>query len=471
MKSFFTKILFKKRLYPVEDMDATMIEYEIEVKTGLLHGAGTDHQIKIEISGSKGATRLRTLDQIFVDEFETNQTDTFTKKDVDVGNIEFIGLLVTPKLLEDPWYIETIKIRRKIKDELNKDEDGNGLDEECKAWETFPIYSWIMPKKELQYFFSNQTLIPQNETGRRSFKMSEFRSRQTMKDSVEWTPSEVKLKQFPGYINIRSQQKLDLNIKFTDNRDRDFNSNRRKVLQNATFGGVRNLYKEFTKFKHYELAAKRLRGLESSPWLENELWRTDEEFGRQMLNGINPAMIQKCKTMPDNFPINNSIVRDFLTRGLTLEEEMKEGNIYVINHNVLQGVSTGYFPIGSGPKKGVKLELAVPLCLLYNGRDDKLRPIAIQLGQEPGKKFPIWTPNDKEEDWLLAKIWYRNADYQVHQMRSHLAFTHLLVEPIAVATFRCLPPCHPVYKVLRNHLQFVIAINTIGRARLISKVF
>ena len=109
------------------------------------------------------------------------------------------------------------------------------------------------------------------------------------------------------------------------------------------------------------------------------------------------------------------------------------------------------------------------MCLFYVGSDGKLKPIAIQLGQDPDD-FPIWTPNDGEWAWLLAKIWFRNADFQVHQMTSHLAYTHLLVEPIAIATFMCLPPQHPVYKLLRWHIQFVIAINTIGRKRIVSEV-
>ena len=67
-------------------------------------------------------------------------------------------------------------------------------------------------------------------------------------------------------------------------------------------------------------------------------------------------------------------------------------------------------------------------------------------------------------------MWFRHADYQVHQMKYHLAFTHLLVEPIAVATFRCLPPAHPLFKLLREHLQFVIAINVYGRDALIGLV-
>ena len=31
-------------------------------------------------------------------------------------------------------------------------------------------------------------------------------------------------------------------------------------------------------------------------------------------------------------------------------------------------------------------------------------PIAIQLGQNPGPLFPIWTPKDEPLDWLLAKV-------------------------------------------------------------------
>ena len=445
-----------------------MIQYEIEVKTGAVPGAGTDHQIKIEIVGSNGRTRLRKLDHIRKNDFRRGVLDRYTKEDVDVGNIEFIGLSVKPKHIEDPWYVETIKIGRKITaDEGEADYDT--VKELIVVWEEFPIYSWIMSHSETQYFFTNKTSIPQKESETR--KLDKMRSQQTMKDTVEWTPLDKKLKQFPGYIDVKCHEKLSLNLKFTDDKDRDFSSNRRKVLKNVAFAAVRTRFKDFYEIEDYGMAAKLLRGtLDGIPWLEDDLWKKDEEFGRQILNGMNPAMIEVCKTLPENFPVDGSIVSDFLTRGLTLEEEMEQGNIYIINHQILKDISTGYYPYGSTATEGTKLELAAPLCLLYNGSDDKLRPIAIQLGQEPGPKFPIWTPNDGESAWLLAKIWFRCADYQVHQMRCHLAFTHLLVEPVAVATFRCLPPQHPVHKTLREHLQFVIAINTIGRARLMTKV-
>ena len=447
-----------------------MIQYEIEVKTGSLSHAGTDHEVKIEIVGSENRTRLRKLDRIAINDFERNQIDRFKKKDIDIGEIEFIGLLLSShgQLIDDPWYVETIKIGKKVKSE-ESEQDFDTVEELIVVWQEFPIYSWILPHSEVQYFFTNKTSVPQKESATRKFNT--MRDQRIMKNIVSWMPLETKLRMFPGYIDTKSHDMLNLNLRFTDNKDRDFQSNRRQVLRNVTFTTVRNKFKQFYELEDYAKAAKRLReNLDEIPYLENDLWKKDEEFGRQILNGMNPSMIIRVKdNLPENFPVTNDMVGEFLTRGLTLEEEVMQGNIYLINHDILEGVPTGNYPCGGSGEES-KLDLAVPFCLFYNGTDDRLRPIAIQLGQEPGPKFPIWTPNDGEHAWLLAKIWFRNADYQVHQMVSHLAYTHLLIEPFAVATFRCLPPQHPIHKLLREHLQFVIAINTIGRARLISKV-
>ena len=52
-------------------------------------------------------------------------------------------------------------------------------------------------------------------------------------------------------------------------------------------------------------------------------WTSDIEFGRQMLNGINPVVIEKCTELPDNFPVTDDLVGAFLTRGKTLKQEME----------------------------------------------------------------------------------------------------------------------------------------------------
>ncbi len=47
---------------------------------------------------------------------------------------------------------------------------------------------------------------------------------------------------------------------------------------------------------------------------EGSRWVTDVEFGRQMLNGVNPVVIRKCTKLPSNFPVTNEMVHSFFNR-------------------------------------------------------------------------------------------------------------------------------------------------------------
>ena len=58
-----------------------------------------------------------------------------------------------------------------------------------------------------------------------------------------------------------------------------------------------------------------------------------------------------------------------------------------------------------------------PLALFYVNSKGHLMPIAIQLHQKHGRANPIWTPNEaNKHDWMLAKLWVRLADSNVHQV-------------------------------------------------------
>ena len=61
-------------------------------------------------------------------------------------------------------------------------------------------------------------------------------------------------------------------------------------------------------------------------------WTTDVEFGRQILNGMNPVVIKRCTELPSNFPVTNEMVKGSLNRGKTLHEEMKVAFISLTLH-------------------------------------------------------------------------------------------------------------------------------------------
>ncbi|XP_062905791.1 hydroperoxide isomerase ALOXE3-like [Mobula hypostoma] len=96
--------------------------------------------------------------------------------------------------------------------------------------------------------------------------------------------------------------------------------------------------------------------------------------------------------------------------------------------------------------------LEAPMCLSYLIPSNEFVPIAIQIKQLPGPQNPIFFPTDSKYDWLLAKIYVRHADTQVHQLVSHLLNTHLFAEVYCIVTLRKLPSAHPVFKVLSDAL-------------------
>ena len=184
-----------------------------------------------------------------------------------------------------------------------------------------------------------------------------------------------------------------------------------------------------------------------------ERWHTDEELGRQLLNGVHPLWFKRCDALPAKLKVDDEALTGLLPPGRTLDQEIRAGHIFLLDYEILKGVSTA-----------PGAHVACPVALLFASEDVPLRPLAIQLHQDGG---PVWTPKDRPLEWILVKMHLASADANCHQMCSHLFGTHLLMEPFAVALERTLFTAHPVYKLLKPHFMYTIGINTIGRNTLI----
>ncbi|XP_076135944.1 polyunsaturated fatty acid lipoxygenase ALOX15B-like [Alosa pseudoharengus] len=170
-----------------------------------------------------------------------------------------------------------------------------------------------------------------------------------------------------------------------------------------------------------------------------EALEKDEFFGYQLLNGLNPMMIQRCSKLPENFLVTEEMVKDSLN-GSNLEHEIEKGNIFLCDYKMLDGL------VGNVVHDRQQYHTA-PLVLLYCNPQGLMLPIAIQLGQTPGPENPIFLPTDPNHDWLLAKIFVRAAEFSMHESDFHLLRTHLLCEVFTMATLRNIPSIHPLYKV------------------------
>uniref|UniRef100_A0A3N7G2T8 Lipoxygenase n=1 Tax=Populus trichocarpa TaxID=3694 RepID=A0A3N7G2T8_POPTR len=160
---------------------------------------------------------------------------------------------------------------------------------------------------------------------------------------------------------------------------------------------------------------------------ENELaWGNDEEFGRQMLAGTNPARIQSLQKFPPEGRYGMSTIEashiEHSLDGLTLFEP-----------------------------------LAIELSLPGSSEDTEVSRVFLPANQ--GTEAALWQ---------LAKAHVAANDSAYHQLISHWLHTHAVVEPFIIATRRQLSVMHPINWLLRPHFKDTIHINALARSILIN---
>ncbi|XP_062180893.1 linoleate 9S-lipoxygenase 2-like [Phragmites australis] len=207
---------------------------------------------------------------------------------------------------------------------------------------------------------------------------------------------------------------------------------------------------------------------------DQEAWRTDEEFAREMLAGLNPVVIRRLEVFP---PVGTGGKQSAITvahimgqlEGLTADMAIDQKRLYILDHHdylmpYLRRINT----------LGVCIYASRTLLFLKN--DGTLKPVVIELslpsdGTGDGEISRIFLPDRQGTEahlWQLAKAHVSVNDSGYHQLISHWLFTHAAVEPFIIATKRQLSAMHPIHKLLEPHFKDNMQINTLARSILLS---
>ncbi|CAH1444189.1 unnamed protein product [Lactuca virosa] len=214
---------------------------------------------------------------------------------------------------------------------------------------------------------------------------------------------------------------------------------------------------------------------------DKSAWTTDEEFGREMLAGVNPIKICLLKEFPPTSKLDmevygnqdSSIKPHHIQKnlnGLQVNEALKANRLFILDHH--DSLMPYVRRINATTNK---IYASRTLLLLQN--DGTLKPLAIELslphpdGDKHGAISNVYTPAENGIEgsvWQLAKAYVAVNDSGIHQLISHWLNTHAVIEPFVIAANRQLSVMHPVYKLLYPHFRYTMYINALSRQILIN---
>ncbi|KAK9137304.1 hypothetical protein Sjap_007898 [Stephania japonica] len=211
-------------------------------------------------------------------------------------------------------------------------------------------------------------------------------------------------------------------------------------------------------------------------------WRTDEEFAREMLAGLNPVCICLLEEFPPTSKLdpdiygdqNSQITREHIEEkleGLTVEEALQNKKLFILdNHDITMTYLNRIHSNTSTKTYATRT-------FLFLKEDGTLKLLAIELslpnqdGEHLGAVSKIYMPAEDGVEgsiWQLAKAYVGVVDTGIHQLISHWLHTHATMEPFIIATNRQLSVVHPINKLLHPHFKDTMNINALARQTLLN---
>lgn len=413
------------------------VAYTITIRTSARFGSGTDAAITISLVGTNGESEQHRLDKRFHNDFEAGAEDAYSIKTQDLGELVSLRFTNSGGIGSD-WLLDSARVTA-----------GE------KSW-YFPHFRWILGGSTAEVL-EGTARLPQHARSEREVaaRHAQLEHRRQM---YPWRPAEATAG-LPGALDISKERPLP-----KDEHYRGLGEGSYEIVFAKTMAAIKlnmpvlakawnGLVDIFDLFKSIE------------PPKVAQRWQDDSEFARQAVQGISPIHIELLTALPEGLPLTDGELRGLLSPGTSLAQALAAKRIFLLDFEILQDIPM----FRKSGKDGVEERWAPPSrCLLYLDDTRQLRPIAIQLGRDPAQD-PVFTPNDSAHDWLAAKIFVRCSEGNVHQMVGHALRTHFVMEPFVMATMRNLPDPHPVYKLLRRHFRYTLAINEGARKVLLAE--
>jgi len=218
--------------------------------------------------------------------------------------------------------------------------------------------------------------------------------------------------------------------------------------------------------------------------VDEKAWSTDIEFGRQMLAGVNPLVIQRLKEFPIKSNLDpkefgdphSAITKEVIEEGIkdiegghvTVQKALDQKRLFMQDYHDI------FLPYINKINSQDLGKMYASRTVLFLTKENILMPLAIELTLPPPKKggqknSRVFTPKmAKEGVWVLAKAHVASCDSSYHEIISHFLRTHASMEPFIIATNRQLSVLHPVHQVLVPHYKNTMDINAAARKSLIN---
>ncbi|XP_029784320.1 arachidonate 15-lipoxygenase [Suricata suricatta] len=407
--------------------------YRVRVSTGSSLCAGSNNQVKLWLVGQHGEAALKTG----LRPSRGREVEFTVDVQEYLGPLLFVKLHKWHLLQDDAWFCNWVSVQ------------GPGATgDEFR----FPCYRWVEGKDTVTLAEgTGRTVVDDPQGTFKEHREQELAERKKLYRWGNWKDGLI--------LNMAGATICDLPVdeRFLEDKRADFEASLAKGLSELALKDSLNVLSCWNDLEDFN----RIFWCGQSKLAERvrDSWKEDALFGYQFLNGANPMLLRRSRRLPDRLifpPGMEGLQAELVT-------ELQGGTLFEADFSLLDGIKANVILC-------TQQHLAAPLVMLKLQPDGKLLPMVIQLElpRTGGPPPLLFLPTDPPMAWLLAKCWVRSADFQMHELQSHLLRGHLMAEVITVATMRCLPSIHPIFKLIIPHLRYTLEINVRARNGLVS---